>query len=317
MKGKTLGIALLVIIAAGILYWLWTSEYTVRPVTTGEPTQNAETLKTKVYAALDGVAVTAPDRLEVSFALKKTTDANTGEIQYKADYINPVDENDIAFIVIAAGEHMAVFSQTGDTALVAIPFYINYGGTGSFLYTGLFSFNNGVLTYVDGSGIGDRVSVTSLTEDGKGKVTLNYKTRYSNEAMAATPTVPAFAVYTADSNSINPIVIGENTKIDTVSVSAPLPEATVGKKFTVTGQARGTWYFEASFPVKVTDGIGNVVGQGIAQAQGDWMTENHVPFTASVTVTSYTGPAYLILQKDNPSGEVVNDAFISVPITIQ
>ena len=87
-----------------------------------------------------------------------------------------------------------------------------------------------------------------------------------------------------------------------VKITSPLAGATVGKTFTVKGEARGQWYFEASFPVQVKDKDNNTVGQGIAQAEGEWMTTEFVPFSANVIVTNYSGPATLVLLKDNPSG---------------
>lgn len=102
-----------------------------------------------------------------------------------------------------------------------------------------------------------------------------------------------------------------------VVVTAPVPGATVGKTFTVTGEAPGNWYFEASFPVEVRDAADNKVGQGIAQAQSDWMTTAQVPFKTDVTVTGYTGPATLVLTRDNPSDLPQNDDSLSIPILIQ
>ena len=109
-----------------------------------------------------------------------------------------------------------------------------------------------------------------------------------------------------------------NATINDIVVTNPTPGAVTGKTFTVTGKARGTWYFEASFPVRVLDGNGNVLATGIAQAQGDWMTTEFVPFVVAITVpTAYIGGATLVLQKDNPSGLPEKDASISFPFTIE
>ena len=103
-----------------------------------------------------------------------------------------------------------------------------------------------------------------------------------------------------------------------VKVTSPLKNATVGKTFTVTGEAPGAWYFEASFPVLVQDKDGNKIGQIAAQAQGVWMTEKQVPFIAKLIISgNYTGPATLVLLKDNPSGMPENDDSVSFPITIK
>ncbi len=109
-----------------------------------------------------------------------------------------------------------------------------------------------------------------------------------------------------------------NSSADLIAVDLPFPGAVTGKNFTVIGKARGTWFFEASFPVQVYDQNGNQLAQVVAQAQGDWMTENFVPFKAEVVVPStYTGPATLVLHKDNPSGLPEHEASISFPITIE
>lgn len=102
-----------------------------------------------------------------------------------------------------------------------------------------------------------------------------------------------------------------------VVIDAPKSGATVPSTFTVTGKAPGPWYFEASFPVQVRDQDNNKVGQGIATALTDWMTTDDVAFKADITVTSYKGPATLVLMRDNPSGMPENDDSVEIPIVIQ
>lgn len=102
---------------------------------------------------------------------------------------------------------------------------------------------------------------------------------------------------------------------DLIVVASPLPNAVVSSPLTVTGEARGNWYFEASFPVKLIDGNGNELAVTFAQAQGDWMTTDFVPFSVTLTFDPPSTPTgALILEKDNPSGLPENDAFITVPV---
>ncbi len=116
---------------------------------------------------------------------------------------------------------------------------------------------------------------------------------------------------------ITPPITYNNTSKDKIVVEIPFPGAVTGKEFEVRGKAAG-WYFEGSFPVKVLDKNGKVLFQGPAQAQGDWMTAEFVPFKISVKVPStYIGEATLVLEKDNPSGLPENDASISFPFTIE
>lgn len=110
----------------------------------------------------------------------------------------------------------------------------------------------------------------------------------------------------------------ENASADRIRVALPYPGAVTGKTFTVTGEARGGWYFEASFPIEVQRPDGSVLVSTYATAAGDWMTESFVPFTATVTVPeTYIGPAVLVLRRDNASGLPEHDASMSFPITIE
>lgn len=107
-----------------------------------------------------------------------------------------------------------------------------------------------------------------------------------------------------------------NTTAEKIIVATPYPGAVTAQEFSVLGEAAG-WYFEASFPVEVRDPSNNILWQGPAQALSDWMTADLVAFKADVKITNgYTGPATLILRKDNPSGEPANDASMSMPINI-
>ena len=89
-----------------------------------------------------------------------------------------------------------------------------------------------------------------------------------------------------------------------IVVQSPTPNQVVTNRFIASGEARGNWYFEASFPVKLLDANGKVLASTYAQAQGEWMTENFVPFRSQPIVfsTPATATGTLVLEKDNPSG---------------
>jgi hypothetical protein len=101
-----------------------------------------------------------------------------------------------------------------------------------------------------------------------------------------------------------------------VYLTEPQANALVTSPLTIHGEARGMWYFEASFPVVLTDWDGKIIAEGHADAQSDWMTEDFVPFTAILT---FTKPAYgergtLVLKKDNPSGLPEHYAALEIPV---
>ncbi|MEK7507521.1 MAG: Gmad2 immunoglobulin-like domain-containing protein [Patescibacteria group bacterium] len=83
----------------------------------------------------------------------------------------------------------------------------------------------------------------------------------------------------------------------------------------VEGEARGNWFFEASFPIRVLDGDGGVIGLGIAEAKEEWMTEDFVPFEA---VIEFFSPRFstgtLVLEKDNPSGLPEHADELRIPV---
>ena len=108
-------------------------------------------------------------------------------------------------------------------------------------------------------------------------------------------------------------------KSDLIKVTAPTIMNEISSPLLVTGEARGQWFFEGSFPVELTDWEGVVIASGVATAQSDWMTKQFVPFTATLTydspfVAGFRENGKLILKKDNPSGEPENDDELVIPV---
>lgn len=103
-----------------------------------------------------------------------------------------------------------------------------------------------------------------------------------------------------------------------ITVSTPQPDEVIKSPLAIAGQAKGHWFFEASFPVSLIDSDGVILANGTAQAQGEWMTENFVPFISTLEFppTSATS-GVLILKKDNPSGLPENDEEIKIPIKLK
>ena len=107
------------------------------------------------------------------------------------------------------------------------------------------------------------------------------------------------------------------TKDDLIVVTSPLPGATISSPLTITGRARGNWFFEATFPVTLVNWDGLIIAEGYAEAQGEWMTTEYVPFTAKLNFTADTrvsNRGWLILKKSNASGEPRFDNALEIPI---
>ena len=109
----------------------------------------------------------------------------------------------------------------------------------------------------------------------------------------------------------------QGAKSDLIRVTNPLSNEAVQSPLTVEGEARGPWYFEASFPVKLLDENGEVLAAGVAEAEGDWMTEAFVPFRAKFEFTAPATPAQqgtLVLEKSNPSGLASTADELRIPV---
>lgn len=116
----------------------------------------------------------------------------------------------------------------------------------------------------------------------------------------------------------DPATEGEQTLIE---VSRPEAGETVGNPIELTGEARGNWFFEASAPVVVTDWDGRIIGESFITAEGEWMTEEFVPFSGTVEyelpADSYSATGTVIFQKANPSGLPEHDAAREVRVILE
>lgn len=107
----------------------------------------------------------------------------------------------------------------------------------------------------------------------------------------------------------------EAKKGDLIVLTVPFSNTIVSSPLTLLGKARGMWYFEASFPVELYDANGNLIATSIATAEGEWMTEEFVPFTSTVTFDNpVTDTGVLVLKKDNPSGDPERDDSLTLKV---
>lgn len=90
-----------------------------------------------------------------------------------------------------------------------------------------------------------------------------------------------------------------------IFVDTPKEGSIISSPLTIKGRAPGNWFFEASAPVVITNWDGLIIGESYITAKGDWMTTDYVPFEGTIefTNTEYGDYGFLILKKDNPSGE--------------
>lgn len=102
---------------------------------------------------------------------------------------------------------------------------------------------------------------------------------------------------------------------DIIVVFSPEPFQKIKSPLIIKGKARGFWFFEGDFPVILVDEKNNVIINGIAKAESDWMRDGFVKFSAVLKFKkSKARKGYLILKKDNPSEKKQLDDMLVIPV---
>lgn len=161
------------------------------------------------------------------------------------------------------------------------------------------------------------LEATSASEKERGTL----GTLYSSDAEASSAYPPQCIDGAGNHFTQN---IGNELQVeDRIRIDAPRPNAMIASPLAISGEARGYWFFEASFPVVLTDWDGRIIAEGHATAGDDWMVEDFVPFTAELTfekpedIGDFSKRGTLILKRDNPSGLPENDAALEIPIVFE
>ncbi|MDP3795390.1 MAG: Gmad2 immunoglobulin-like domain-containing protein [bacterium] len=120
------------------------------------------------------------------------------------------------------------------------------------------------------------------------------------------------------------------SKRDFIVVHDPRPLSVITSPLTVQGMARGTWYFEADFPITLVDWDGRIIAQSHASAVLDpedpdstWMTREFVPFQGTIAFEppeitgDFARRGTLILHKSNASGLSEHDDALEIPVRFE
>jgi len=107
----------------------------------------------------------------------------------------------------------------------------------------------------------------------------------------------------------------ELEKIDLIRIDKPRPNTFVQSPLEIKGEARGFWFFEADFPIRLLDDNEQELAISFAKTSADWMTEEFVSFEATLEFpVPSTNRGVLILEKDNPSGRPEQADELRVPV---
>lgn len=102
---------------------------------------------------------------------------------------------------------------------------------------------------------------------------------------------------------------------DTVRVTSPRANQTVTSPLHIAGEARGSWFFEASFPIRLLDSEGATLVNYYIQTPLNWMTEDYVAFSTNLAFEApQEGTGTLVLYKSNPSGLPEHDDKFEIPV---
>jgi len=105
---------------------------------------------------------------------------------------------------------------------------------------------------------------------------------------------------------------------DQIIVTDPIPDQLITSPLIITGEARGTWFFEATFSVKLLNSNGEVLALHYAITEEEWMTEDFISFTANIEFGDpQTAAGILILDKNNPSDIREYDAQLVIPVRFE
>ena|SRR5690606_13896942 len=97
--------------------------------------------------------------------------------------------------------------------------------------------------------------------------------------------------------------VSNDTKNDLLKVTNPAEGQLITSPLEITGDARGYWFFEATSSVELLDGNMDQIAKKYITATGEWMSEDWVPFSGTITFEDpSTDNGYLIMHRANPSG---------------
>lgn len=107
----------------------------------------------------------------------------------------------------------------------------------------------------------------------------------------------------------------------TITLTGIAKDDTITSPLTITGEVPGSWSNEATFPIDISYGGEDLItlASGIATLDGDWKTDNNVPFSATFTFAPPTDvtSGVIVLHNANPSGMPANDDSVAVPVRFQ
>jgi len=109
-----------------------------------------------------------------------------------------------------------------------------------------------------------------------------------------------------------------NEAKDLIVIESPEPYEKVQNPIHIKGKARGNFFFEAIFPIRIEDENGNVLTTGYVETKEDWMTDNFVSFETFFNFSKNdVKNGFIVFEKANPSGLEENKFEVKIPVYFQ
>lgn len=104
---------------------------------------------------------------------------------------------------------------------------------------------------------------------------------------------------------------------DMIHITFPSPDALITDRvIKVSGEARGSWFFEASAPVFVLNESGERVLSFYMMTADEWMTTDFISFSGEGVLSApLYGNGWIVFAKDNPSGLPEYAQEFRIPVT--
>ena len=106
-----------------------------------------------------------------------------------------------------------------------------------------------------------------------------------------------------------------NDAKDIIIIDSPKPYQKVQVPIIIKGKAKGSFFFEGTFPIRIEDENGNLIVSDYIMTKENWMTENFVSFeTYFYFEKGNLRKGFIIFEKANPSGLLENKFEIKIPL---
>ena len=101
---------------------------------------------------------------------------------------------------------------------------------------------------------------------------------------------------------------------DSIIVMMPEADQFLNSPLTIRGQARGRWFFEGEFPIKLVSADGTIIARAPAKATEVWMTSEFVAFECEIEFERPLSPTgSLVFESPNQKTGEIDERF-EIPV---